>query len=531
MANMWPRQIPNWISHDRRRAAEIKVFRKLESELDSSWSVFYSRPWYGISQSGGEIEGEADFILVNPEKGLFFLEVKGGQISYEPERSQWYSTDRHGIKHKIKDPIDQAKKCRYEFSKKLEKLPNWPSQNINFKYGAVFTDTSEPSEEINSIGGHEKFLFCHATEFENNFELWINGRLASGGAKFPPRGPGQTGLTAVHSLIAQPVILNFTDGSKISDEIETLDSLFTGAQLHIIHSIRIERRIVVSGGAGTGKTVLAVEVANLFSKDSRNVLLLTCSSTLAIFLGKRFSKDSNVKVCTVDDYFNANNHAKQWDAVIVDEAQDVQWEKWNSIEKLCVPDSGNLIAFMDSNQAIYRLPADLTTMLGAENFHLNINLRNTRNIAKSTESLYSGPLIIAPGPEGVSPSIIQAETFETAIAKSINLIKELTSVQAVKRNEISVLCRDKKSREKITFELSKHKLIAANANDIFPNVICVETVPSFKGLESNVVIAICDSEWANNQEMAYVSVSRARSRLYLVGNLSGTLLAKAVEVT
>ena len=84
MAKMWPIRIPSWISQDRRRSAEIRVFNQLEKELDDSWSVFYSRPWYGISQSGGEIEGEADFIVAHPDFGILFLEVKGGQISFEP---------------------------------------------------------------------------------------------------------------------------------------------------------------------------------------------------------------------------------------------------------------------------------------------------------------------------------------------------------------------------------------------------------------------------------------------------------------
>ena len=40
---------------------------------------------------------------------------------------------------------------------------------------------------------------------------------------------------------------------------------------------------------------------------------------------------------------------------------------------------------------------------------------------------------------------------------------------------------------------------------------------------------ICDSEWANNAEMSYVSISRARSRFYMIGNIKDTLMQKALQ--
>jgi hypothetical protein len=114
---MWPNELPIWIEQDSRRSAEKKVYLALRDQLDDEWNVFYSRPWYGISSTGGEIEGEADFIVAHSKYGILFIEVKGGMISYDPVTSKWFSTDRDKIKFKIKDPIDQAKKCRYQFAK------------------------------------------------------------------------------------------------------------------------------------------------------------------------------------------------------------------------------------------------------------------------------------------------------------------------------------------------------------------------------------------------------------------------------
>ena len=106
MAIMWPREMPSWVTDDERRSAEIRVFNKLKDELCDAWTVYYSRPWWGINLSGGEIDGEADFIIAHPESGILFVEVKGGRISYEPESANWYSTDRLDIRHRIKNPVE-----------------------------------------------------------------------------------------------------------------------------------------------------------------------------------------------------------------------------------------------------------------------------------------------------------------------------------------------------------------------------------------------------------------------------------------
>jgi ATP-dependent exoDNAse (exonuclease V) beta subunit len=221
-----------------------------------------------------------------------------------------------------------------------------------------------------------------------------------------------------------------------------------------------------------------------------------------------------------ENYFNS------WDLVIVDEAQDIDWNSWQDIEKMCTTE-GQLFVFMDSNQSIYRPSADLTTLLGAEGYELNVNLRNTRQIARSTEILYAGPLILAPGPLGVAPKIYQASKYEEAIELCSKLIVELTVKDSLHKSDITILCRDKNTREKIKFDLNLHKIFTCNASERKFDTVCVETVPLFKGLESPIVIAMCDAEWANSLEMSYVSISRARALLYVIGNVRESIIEKA----
>ena len=67
---------------------------------------------------------------------------------------------------------------------------------------------------------------------------------------------------------------------------------------------------------------------------------------------------------------------------------------------------------------------------------------------------------------------------------------------------------------------------AGSANS---DVVTVDTIRRFKGLESPVIVLIVDYETAQSPEMSYIAVSRAQSRLYVYGEVNGTCLGTAVS--
>jgi hypothetical protein len=526
---MWPKELPIWIEQDSRRSSEKKVYFALRDQLDDEWHVFYSRPWYGISSTGGEIEGEADFIVAHPDHGILFIEVKGGMISYDPVSSKWFSTDRDRIKFKIKDPIDQAKKCRYQFAKKLQSLPNWPNGFKQFRYGAIFTDTIAPDASVLNIGGHDKSLFCHSKEFSNDLNNWILNRLGKSEEISPLNNLGLIGINLLYSYIANPVTLRTTVGSNISNEIEVMDRLFTGAQLSILTNLDKINRGVVLGGAGTGKTLLATELAMRFTHNGLKTLVLSSSDPLVEDISRRMPKMENLEISKISSVNNYFDSSLKWDAIIIDEAQDVPSDLWDKVEGLLESAQSRIYAFLDSNQSIYRPPDDLSTQLNATSFELNLNLRNTKVIAKATELLYSGPLILAHGPEGEKPTCVQLVHFNDAMKKCISVVDDLVKNQNVSLGDICILVRDKDTREKVQYAFMRSGFPSTNAPNKSYNSLCIETIPLFKGLESNIVITLCDFELANNMEMSYVSLSRARSRFFLIGNVYGSLFHNAIN--
>jgi superfamily I DNA/RNA helicase len=559
MAIMWPSRVPDWVRNDPRRSTEVEVFGRLSSQLDSSWTVFYSRPWWGINAKGGEIDGEADFIIAHPGRGILFLEVKGGAISYDPGREQWFSRDRYGVTHAIKDPIGQAKKCKHQYLAKLRRMPGWPEEYIRFRHGVLFPDSSAPGPAVPAVGGNEKELFCFADEYECSLPGWIEKRLAAHEhtATQTEVAPGETGVGLLRKLVADPVTLRMVSGRAIQAEYNQIEALLTGQQLTIISLLEEVPRAVIEGGAGTGKTLLAMEIVARLTDKGKSVCLLCFNEPLAKWMQEKLAHSQKLTVGTFhgicfglvkDAHLNYDSAApgfmknilpqlaiealqilprRRYDAIIVDEGQDILDEWWDVIGNLAVDgSSGYLRVFFDSNQAIYRVPGDTALLLDAQKFPLRHNLRNTKSIARVTNSLYKGPLIQALGPDGERP-LFESLKYEDAKERARNKVRALVVENGNIKGDIAVLFGSETEASGFRQELSQLGLATSTAGERNRDAVTVDTIRRFKGLEAKVAILVVDRVTSNQQELAYIAVSRAQIRLFVYGDIRGTVIEKA----
>jgi len=528
MAVMWPRKLPEWVVQDPRRAAERAVYERLDLVLGDEWSVYYSRPWWGLNKTGGEIDGEADFIVGHADRGVLFLEVKGGLVGHDPLTSKWTSRDRLGVRHNIKDPMQQAVKSKHELLKKFQAARGWPSQRVRLRHGVILPDSDPEGNE--RVGGYEQELFCFSTGLRDRLRTWVVQRLASHDADARDRevGPGSAGIATIDSTIAAPARLKVPLYRQLEGDVAQQDTLLTGAQLQAVVFIDAFPRVVVEGGAGTGKTIVACELAVRYAESTRSVLLCCLSEALVASLMRRIGEHPNVAVMTVSELRSTVGRGapKHFDAVIVDEGQDVDWPDWDLVER-CLSPGGLLRVLFDSNQAVYRARADLETRLQAKGVPLHLNLRNTRRIASVTEPLYQGPLIHCSGAEGQLPLLLETEasaTPERVLATVSELVKGLSFAQA----DLAVLVADDQAASDIRSRLVAAKLSATDAIARTPGAVMVDTISRFKGLESLVVIVAADRLTANNLELSYVAVSRARALLVVIGPVAGTRLGTAM---
>lgn len=525
MATMWPRLLPAAIRAESRRASEVRVYDALAAQMGPAWSVFYSRPWLGETATGAEIDGESDFIVAHPNHGALFIEVKGGSITYDPAEDRWTSTDRYGIRHRIKNPVKQAADSKHALLKKAQAERGWPKGFFRFRHGVIFPDI--PAVPQNMGPDKPRELFATRPDL-GHLGDWIVQRLSGGDED--PLGP--YGMRVLEQLLARPIQLHSPLAYSSADDDEAIENL-TPQQFHILNAFEDLRRVAISGGAGTGKTVLACEDARRLAASGLRTLL-TCGSahlsehirvvlrdsgveveTFAELAG-RLGKEAGIQTGDVmrpeqapDIVFDslASRPDLAYDAVVVDEAQDFTPTTWVAIDALANrTEASKLHAYFDSNQRLYgelRSHFDSYTLLP---IRLSRNLRNTQNIHQATQRFYHGPALTADGPLGAEVQWIESEG-ENIEKRVLDALQRLINAEGVLPSDIAVLCPG----------TGPLKNMVATLRDEVHAGLTVSTISDFKGLERRFIFVLATRELSDVPELCYVALSRARVHLTVVG--------------
>lgn len=545
MAVLWPRKLPRSVLDDSRRRAEVRVYNRLAEVLDDSFHVFYSSPWLGTDRLGNEKDGECDFLIAHRDHGILAIEVKGGKkISFDPTDDQWRSTDHHGIVHKIKDPVAQARGSKYEILKHLNESRWWSKRFIYTAHGVVFPSASTPQSSLGADRPAQ--MFCDAHEFQHGLGEWIASRLKAGHRPANREPLGRDGIAALERLLAYPFTLSFLIGAELAEADEEFRVL-EPSQYQVLEVIADIPRALIRGGAGTGKTVVAIEAA-LRSAAAGQKTLLTCHSRpLASNLERKLKNVENLTVAGFhslcgsisnqagvqpssgipdnDLYETALPNALyramdiqpelKWDTIVVDEGQDFRTEWWIAIDA-CLNSDGQLRVFMDSNQRVYDGAGNGVHDLSVVPVRLSRNLRNTKNIHKAASIHYSGPEIIADGPDGLEVSWIIADSPDSKVEAAHKELRRLVFNEKVDPGDIAVLVNGATVRTGFHEESSSTSIRLTDAVTMALEDVVVDTVRRFKGLERPAIILIVTDDDMARRELAYVAFSRARAYLTIV---------------
>ena len=523
---MWPRPLPRQIREDPLRSSEVRVYDLLAKQLGPDWTVYYSRPYLKMTPSGQELDGEADFVIVHPVRGLLAIEVKGGEITRDPVTEEWRTRDRDNVVHRIKNPFKQATAAQHSLFDKVRELPSWPKGiYLRTRHGIVFPGTSAPPRDLGPDMPRE--IFCCRDELPRIGE-WVKQRLSDG--KGDPMG--EAGMKAFEELLSLPFTLRVPLASHLDDDDNAIASL-TPQQFYILDAVSHLPRVAAGGGAGTGKTIVACEDAARLAASGKKTLLLCLGDLLAGHLRTRM-QGSGVEVRTfaelcrdyavssglrnaLDDQqaldegpdllIRAVSRAPslKLDAIVVDEAQDFRTQWWIALEDILKsPKDSYLHAFYDTNQSVY---GDLTGELASFSvvpIRLTRNLRNTILIHGAASRFYEGNAIVADGPEGF-PVTWSVTTTAGMDSKSVETVRDLAEEGEVNPADIAVLAASEKM-----LLLMRQRLAAFEG-------LTIAHVRDFKGLERKVVVLIATREIADQRELAYVALSRPRSHLTVIG--------------
>lgn len=285
MARVYPKQLPKHVLENPKLSSEVRVYERIRDKLPGDYTCYFPRSWHEADDHGAEFDGEADFIVAHAEHGMLFLEVKGGRVSCREADGQWLSEDRDGFKFKIKNPIAQARSSKHHFLKRLNENKRLGGRFLRVKHGAVLPGSTRPKRALAADVPLEIIAFGDDME---SLDQWILRRMTEGGD--PREKPlGLDGLKALEELLASHFELRAHVGFSLDDDAKTIDRL-TGEQAWILDSLEDNREMAISGGAGSGKTVLAIEKSIRSASEGRRTLLTCFNAPLAIHL-KELCKD------------------------------------------------------------------------------------------------------------------------------------------------------------------------------------------------------------------------------------------------
>lgn len=545
MATMWPAHLRREVRADPMRRAEVEVYHGLAAALPAAWTVWYSRPWLGLTSTGAERDGEADFVIAHPERGVLMLEVKGGAISMEPSTGDWTSRDRLGIVHAIKNPIAQARSSKYEILKKLKAMRGWQERRLRLRHGVVFPDAAVPDRALGADAPRE--IFCDAAEFRSDLRGWIERRLGRPDAAVREVALGQGGVDQLNRLLATPIMLHMPMSVLIEDDERTFREL-TVQQYHLIELLGEVRRAAIAGAAGTGKTILALEKARRGAASGRRTLVTCFNRPLADQLG-RILEGTGVDVFTFHAFCGhaarsaglsvpanvsqnelsnvvlpellvdatSGGDWRSYDTIIVDEGQDFMGHWWVALESaLGGRADGEFYVFHDDNQALYGDARALPTSAVLSPYRLSRNLRNTRRIFAGAAVHYSGGACEAIGPEGRSIEWLPCESQAARLERVASVIGRMCSVEKLLPEEIGLLTLTEDEAASFRGAI-RQGAGCVRLGEYLDGAITVDTIRRFKGLERSIIVLSVDDGIVEEPELAYVAMSRPRSHLVVLG--------------
>lgn len=546
MAKMWPKVIPLEVRENPLRSAELKFYEALRTSLDNTFTVFYSRPWLGITPKGEHIDGECDFLVAHANLGILTLEVKGGNISHDPHTDSWQSIDRKGFSHRIKNPFSQASSSKHNILQKLSSSKVWQPRRIRANHAVVFTDCLAPKNGLGAQAPRE--AICDRSDLDN-LRLWIQKQMrAAEPLSNGENGLGNAGLAALDELLAKPFTLKMTLGAQLEDDEQSLFAL-TPQQFFILDTIENIPKAGIAGAAGTGKTVLALESARRLAESGKRTLLVCYNQPLAHFFSRALRDQQNLEIGTFHQIcrrfagkvglsydirdeksffeneapellIDAINTSKDltFDAIVVDEGQDFRELWWTAIDAaLKNSETSRLQVFFDCNQRVYERGGNPPGDIPLAPLRLSRNIRNTVQIHTAVMRHYKGYAITHNEVDGVEVERVERRETAEQLTWLCKRLHELINHERIAPCDIAVLTDSPKLIAEIKEKGRESKLLFNDATSDDQSAIVTDTIRRFKGLEKKVVILLATEGLLDFPELTYVAVSRATTFLSVCG--------------
>ena len=360
----------------------------------------------GVRLTDEDKDHEGDLVVLMPDVGALVLEVKGSSVWHDGQ-GWWIQRATAERCH----PVDQARDTKHAIRQYVEADERWGSRGrLAWAHGVV-TPYSDFGNEF-SVPELPRWALHDRTE---QADLAARVRDNAAGLAHGRPAPTADDVETVVEILAGRRHTSYDLNAEALERASRADQL-TQEQATLLRVTRLLRRVEIRGGAGSGKTVLALQQAKELSRGlgerkAERVALLCYSIGLAEYLKREVQtwrrQHRPAFVGTFEELARAwgietegraesdfwevelprlmaeraddLTHGQRFDSIVVDEAQDFAEDWWTPLLKALRDEAdGGLYLFSDENQRIFarfgRPPVELVPLV------LDHNLRNTKQV-------------------------------------------------------------------------------------------------------------------------------------------------------
>jgi hypothetical protein len=534
-------------------SAEHDVFEVLREQLRPEDVLIANQRFLDRTK-----DHEVDLFVLMPGYGVVAVEVKGGSVRHNGEG--WEQRSRSGNVRRV-DPVDQARTALYAARDYVERDPRWRDSSrsrIRWGYAVAFPYTD--LDDDFAAPDAPRWLVQDKADLAH---LRDRLREVVAGQETRNRVPDLDDVELVREILRGRNRPEFSVTAE-ADERDAEAQRLTQEQLMLLRVTRLLNRVEVRGGAGSGKTVLALqqvrELARGGGPDKRSpqrVGLVCYSRGLATFFrrvtGAWPRKERPAFVGTFEElgqlwgaeperdwlervqpppgptrstrYYEealpeqmahlarALEPGHRYDSFVVDEAQDFADLWWQPIlGALKDEEAGGLYLYSDANQRVFSRfgapPVPLVPLV------LDHNLRNTAEIGRTINPLAPNRmrLLGGHGPEVTWVQSTKEGALEAAEEQVLELLEEGWRAQDVAL--LTVGSRHSKQKDAYADPEAYWSTFWDDADVFYGHVL------GCKGLERRAVVLCVNKDEVHDRdrEKLYVGLSRATDRLVVVGD-------------
>ena len=515
------KMVPPTFSSEHTSRGEIQIFQQFEQLSLEGATCYHS---YRLSEHETKPTSEIDFVVLTPG-GLLVIEVKSGGIHHSDD-GLWYYKGKHGVTPDKKGgPFVQAEEAMWALRELLAKELGMDAvRKMPTGWAVAFPHVT----------------FTQTSPEWKNWQVYDQRNLGiKGTARFLHNCIKQTQKRYGKESPPSQLIPAFEDALR--SEFHVVPSLASEALRVKAECLRLTKeqrerlalseaadRLVITGGAGTGKTVLALEMARSLAAINRRVILLVPSR----FLVARLRNHEQTESFEIREFEERPRSTERAEVLIVDEAQDVLDNLGIDIMDDWVVGgilNGQWRIFLDDNfQAGLMNRFDPTVLdylkeAAAGSPHFKQNCRNTAQVVQHVQWLTGGDIGVPTIKDGAGVDI---EFFEDRAHEATLLEEQLVKLVEegdVPPGDITILSSSSTENSCINLLPDKRRKQIKRfdqktaATEPFQE-ITIATPHEFKGFENSYICLVDNQDIGNlDKETAalYVALSRARAGLWV----------------